>query len=233
LGSILGLGGAGAAAAAAAPKFERPVQAPAAERVPPAAAAPARKTNWFLPLLLGIGALLLVLFGLRNCDDDKDTNVDTVTTEPVTTQETTVTTDEDNVMAVDGNAAFTEREIPGGVVLNIPPNGIESKLVAFIEDENKAPDKTSWLSFDRLHFDTGSARIKPESQEQIDNIAKVLKAYPQVNIKIGGYTDNVGQPAANLKLSQERAQAVMAAIQKLGIDASRLDAEGYGEQHPV
>ncbi|NDK55390.1 OmpA family protein [Pontibacter fetidus] len=232
LGSLLGLGGAGAAATAAVPPIERPMHAPVTERVqhtPPPV--PEKKTNWLWPLLLGIGALLLLLFGLRNCDNDKDT--ETVTTEPVTTEETTVATDTDTMATTDTGAAFTEREIPGGVVLNIPPNGIESKLVAFIEDENKAPDKTSWFSFDRLNFDTGSARIQPESQEQIDNIAKILKAYPQVNIKIGGYTDNVGQPAANLKLSQERAVAVKAAIEKLGIDASRLEAEGYGEKHPV
>ncbi|MEJ8757197.1 OmpA family protein [Pontibacter sp. H259] len=236
LGSMLGLGGAGAAAAAAAPHLERPVQPPVTERVhhtPPPV--PEKKTNWLWPLLLGLAALLLLMFGLRNCNDENDT--ETVTTEPVTTEETTVATEEDTVVTTETetetSTAFTEREIPGGVVLNIPPNGIESKLVAFIEDENKAVDKTSWFSFDRLNFDTGSARIQPQSQEQIDNIAKILKAYPQVNIKIGGYTDNVGQPASNLKLSQDRAQAVKAAIQKLGIDASRLEAEGYGEQHPV
>ncbi|WP_187264807.1 OmpA family protein [Pontibacter beigongshangensis] len=230
LGSILGLGGAGAAAAA--PHFERPVHTPVTERVhhtPPPV--PKKKTNWVWPLLLGLGALLLLLFGLRNCKDDTDT--ETVTPAPVTTEESTVATDVDTMATTETDATFTEREIPGGVVLNIPPNGIESKLVAFIEDENQEPDKTGWFSFDRLNFDTGSARIQPESQEQIDNIAKILKAYPQVNIKIGGYTDNVGQPASNLKLSQERAQAVKAAIQKLGIVAGRLEAEGYGEQHPV
>jgi len=54
-----------------------------------------------------------------------------------------------------------------------------------------------------------------------------------VALKFGGYTDNIGDPQANLALSKERAEAVMAEIVKLGIDSSRLEAEGYGDQFPV
>jgi outer membrane protein OmpA-like peptidoglycan-associated protein len=54
-----------------------------------------------------------------------------------------------------------------------------------------------------------------------------------VKLKLGGYTDNVGDPAANLKLSQERADSVMGALVKLGVAPDRLAAEGYGEQFPV
>ena len=52
-------------------------------------------------------------------------------------------------------------------------------------------------------------------------------------VKIGGYTDNTGDPQANLKLSQDRAVAVESAIVALGIADERVAAEGYGEQHPV
>ena len=54
-----------------------------------------------------------------------------------------------------------------------------------------------------------------------------------MNLKIGGYTDNVGNPAANLTLSQKRAENTMQEIVKLGIDAKRLEAEGYGDKYPV
>lgn len=222
LGSSLGLGSLGSAAAAAVPHMERTSHTTTAERIHETPVPP-KRTNWLWPLL-GIVALLLLVFGLRNCNKDKETEA--VVTEPARTEEKRMEPRQSDV-------ALTEIEIPGGVVLNIPPNGIESKLVTFIEDENKVPDKTSWFSFDRLHFETGSARIQPESQEQIDNIVKILNAYPQVHIKIGGYTDNIGQPAANLKLSQSRAEAVKNAIEQQGIAASRLEAEGYGEQHPV
>jgi len=60
-----------------------------------------------------------------------------------------------------------------------------------------------------------------------------MKAYPQVTLIIGGYTDNTGAADANLKLSQQRAANTMDEIIKSGIDAQRLEAKGYGEQYPV
>jgi outer membrane protein OmpA-like peptidoglycan-associated protein len=64
-------------------------------------------------------------------------------------------------------------------------------------------------------------------------MAAILKAFPGIQIKIGGYTDNTGSQEMNMKLSQARAEAVAKAVAALGVDAARLDAEGYGPQHPV
>jgi outer membrane protein OmpA-like peptidoglycan-associated protein len=127
--------------------------------------------------------------------------------------------------------AFVKRNLPDGVELNVPENGIESRLIAFLDSAGAVDDKT-WFSFDRLEFDTASATLRPSSEEQLKNIAAIMKAYPNVNIKIGGYTDNVGDPAANLRLSQDRANSTMARLVKLGVSASRMAAEGYGEQFP-
>lgn len=124
-------------------------------------------------------------------------------------------------------------KLPNGVTLNIPELGVEKRLITFIEDKAKAVDKTTWFDFDRLLFETGKNTLRPESQEQVKNIAEVLKAFPKVEVKIGGYTDNTGDANANLKLSQERATTVMNELVKLGIDAKRMTAEGYGIQHPV
>ena len=65
------------------------------------------------------------------------------------------------------------------------------------------------------------------------NIAEILRAYPQVKVQIGGHTDNVADANYNLKLSRERATNTMNQIASMGIDRSRLDAEGYGETRPV
>jgi len=75
--------------------------------------------------------------------------------------------------------------------------------------------------------------LKPSSQEQLRNVADILKAYPNVHLKIGGYTDNVGDDAYNLKLSSDRANNTMNELVSLGVDRSRLEAEGYGEAHPI
>ena len=92
-----------------------------------------------------------------------------------------------------------------GATLNIPESGVEGKLLAFIQDSSRVSDKTTWFDFDRLLFNTGSAALQPQSDEQLNNIAAILKAYPEVHLKIGGYTDNVGSPASNLKLSFSKA----------------------------
>ena len=128
---------------------------------------------------------------------------------------------------------FFKRRLPNGAELNIPRFGIENKLVDFIEDSSKPVDKTTWFDFDRLLFDTGKSTLQVSSQEQLGNIAAILKAYPKVKIKIGGYTDNTGDKAANLALSSARATTVMNTFVQAGIDQSRLSAEGYGDANPI
>jgi len=128
---------------------------------------------------------------------------------------------------------FFKTKLPDGVELNIPQFGIESKLIGFLGDSSKPVDTTTWFNFDRLLFDTGKATLQPSSQEQLGNIAAILKAYPNAHVKIGGYTDNTGDAAANLALSDARAKNVMDALVAAGVDSSRLESKGYGEQYPV
>ena len=125
------------------------------------------------------------------------------------------------------------RKLPNDFELKAPATGMERQIVVFIEDQNRQVDSTAWFNFDRLLFETGSAALKPESKDQLRNVAEIMKAYPNVKAKVAGYTDNVGDPGSNLKLSQERAQAVVTELVALGVAPDRLTAEGYGEQHPV
>ena len=76
-------------------------------------------------------------------------------------------------------------------------------------------------------------RFRMESQDQLTSVASILKAFPNVEIKIGGYTDNTGDKAANMKLSADRAATVVGELVKMGIDPKRLSSEGYGDAHPV
>lgn len=119
--------------------------------------------------------------------------------------------------------------------LQVGEFSVERKLVDFINngsiDENNK--SANWISFDRLQFETGKATLKSSSDEQLKNIVAVLKAYPNVNLKLGGYTDNTGDAAKNLVLSKERALNVMNKMIGMGIDASRLQADGYGQDFPV
>ncbi len=129
--------------------------------------------------------------------------------------------------------SFVVRMLPGHVALNIPPNGVEGRLLTFVQDPSLGIDSVAWFDFDRLKFDSHSATLLPESQEQLTNIAKILKAYPAVQMIIGGFTDSTGDAAKNMKLSQDRASAVRARLVALGISPNRLDAKGYGAQYPI
>jgi outer membrane protein OmpA-like peptidoglycan-associated protein len=129
--------------------------------------------------------------------------------------------------------SFVPRQLVDGTMLNIPEHGVEGRLLAFIQDRSQKPNRTSWFDFDRLLFATGSATLEPQSSEQLHNIAAILKAYPATHLTIGGYTDNTGDAAQNLKLSQDRADNVTAELVKLGVASDRLLAKGYGEDHPV
>ena len=128
---------------------------------------------------------------------------------------------------------FVVRRLPDDVNLNIPGRGVESRLLAFIQAPSKNVDEVTWFDFDRLVFNTDSAQLRPESQEQLRNIAAILTAYPDVLIKVGGYTDNIGDPQSNLKLSQDRADGVVAELISFGIEPDRLESQGYGDEHPV
>ena len=129
--------------------------------------------------------------------------------------------------------APTAVTLPDGMQLNIPANGVESRLLAYLQSGTAATDQVISFDFDRLRFDTGKATLQPASGEQLNNVAAILKAYPAVKIRLGGYTDNTGDAGANQQLSEARAQNVMAQLTERGIDPTRLSATGYGEENPV
>lgn len=198
----------------------------AVSSAPSMATAPGRP--WWRTLLPLAALALLAFLGFRYCNQapEQSTNV-------VVTPTATVTAPSPVAAAYAGLGEFIEKRLPNGFILKIPSNGVENKLLAFIEDASRQVDKDTWFSFDRLEFETGSAALRPASFEQLRNIAEILKAYPQVHLKLGGYTDNVGNDVSNRKLSQARANSTMQEIAKLGTDPARLKAEGYGSQHPV
>ena len=153
-----------------------------------------------------------------------------VTLTKTSTLKGTVNTDGDFVYDL---GALGKLKLADGNEITVGGNSAEKKLVDFITDANKAVDKTTWFTMDRLYFETGKTTLKTASQEQLKNIAAILKAYPAIELKLGGYTDNRGDSAANVKLSADRAAIAKDELVKLGVASARLSAEGYGAQFPV
>ena len=88
--------------------------------------------------------------------------------------------------------------------------------------------------FGKVQFRTGSAVIDKNSDPLLDQIAEGLNANSQVkHVQIEGYTDNVGDPRLNQKLSEERAASVKEALERRKVDSDRLVTRGFGETHPV
>ena len=133
---------------------------------------------------------------------------------------------------VDAGLLFM-RVLPTGVEVKGANEGIEEQLVDVIDGKRKF-DKKTWLAFDRLTFSGNGAQLNLEqSSGQLENVAAILKAYPQVRLEIGGFTDNAGPAAASKTLSAARAEAVKEMLVTGGVAAARLAAQGYGPAHPV
>ena len=116
-------------------------------------------------------------------------------------------------------------------MLDAYKGGIEDQLVTFLKDPNTQGGKDQWFDFDNLNFKTGSAELTEESQAQVKNLVAILNAFPKTKIKIGGYTDAVGDPKANQKLSQQRAESVVSALTAAHVKPVQLlGAEGYGSE---
>ena len=82
-------------------------------------------------------------------------------------------------------------------------------------------------------FDVNSTSIRPGLYTELDRVAQVLSAYPQTTILVAGHTDSTGSESYNQQLSERRAQSVKNALVQRGVDASRVQAIGYGESSPI
>jgi OmpA-OmpF porin, OOP family len=197
--------------------------------IDPVIAEAVREQRSILPWLLPVAVILIGAFWLANRPGP------TVTEAPVARAPIVGTSGRSVPMAPADAALGTmmPRRLSDGTTIIIPQRGVESRLLAFINDSNSSAGASTWFDFDRLLFATGSATLEPQSQEQLRDIAAILRASPNVHLKIGGYTDNVGSVDQNIRLSQDRANNVRAELVQFGVASDRLVAKGYGEAHPI
>ncbi|WP_256234535.1 OmpA family protein [Cytophaga hutchinsonii] len=109
-------------------------------------------------------------------------------------------------------------KLDGDTVINLKTNSI----------------KYNKWKFTSLEFDNNSSKILPEMEGDLDKVVDFLVDHPQIKLVISGHTDGSGDAAANLRLSQARADAIKSYIMEKGnIDESRIEAVGYGNQKPI
>ncbi len=120
--------------------------------------------------------------------------------------------------------------LPDGTSLAVPQGSIGFNVTRFLESSEPAPRA---FVFDGLTFDTASNNVSAQSQPTVAALASIMKAYPNVQARVVGYTDNQGDPSSNLALSQARADAVKQALVTNGVVADRIATAGFGEANPV
>ena len=147
----------------------------------------------------------------------------------------------DGMLNADGNFEYNvgdlfQLSLFDNTMLEVGKNSSEAHLVKLIEDKSlTTPEqfKENWITLDRTYFKTGSDELTEGSEQQLKNIVAILKAYPKVAIRLGGYTDNTGSAEGNLKLSERRANSVLNKLVALGANKAQLSAQGYGAEHPL
>ena len=131
---------------------------------------------------------------------------------------------------VNGTALPTTGYSAGYALMILEREAMSQDIVA-----NELLDKINKEGMIALYFnfDTGSATLPASASTQIDQIAAMMKSAPTLTLEVGGHTDNVGDAAANQKLSQARAAAIVAALSSRGVTAGRVSAAGYGATQPI
>ena len=89
------------------------------------------------------------------------------------------------------------------------------------------------LTLNHVNFETGSSALTADSRYELDNLVTAMTTYPSLVIEVAGHTDNVGDPAANMALSGQRAASVVKYLTDRGIPSSRLRPHGYGDTKPL
>ncbi|WP_421795293.1 DUF6089 family protein [Haliscomenobacter sp.] len=100
--------------------------------------------------------------------------------------------------------------------------------------EIKSEDKAILaFAMSNVNFETNSAKLLPSSLEVLDKVAEVMQRYPEFKLMIEGHTDDVGDAAANQRLSENRVQTCALYLQSKGINAANLRTQGFGESKPI
>ena len=192
--------------------------------------------KWLLPSLLAL--LLLGYFGKSGCNavDNTAAKVSETTTDVVKEGATKAgdaagdaASKAGSILAsAFGNIDVTAKKLLDNIKFTV--GSVGDQMTKFISGGMKGDAR---FRFNNLNFATGSAVIDAASRVEIDNLAAIMKAYPDLKIQVTGYTYNTGDAANNQQLSQARAVSVKGRLIQQSIVGSRIATEGKGPAEPV
>jgi len=144
--------------------------------------------------------------------------------------------EEDAKAAADAKAAEDARKADEAQKLaaaNAPPTSQEIDAAAPLDPPKCEKYMLYLLNTTSVQFALGRAAISAASAPLIGRLAHVANRCPEAQLEVSGYTDNIGDPAGNKRLSKARADAVAAALTKAGVASGRLSSVGYGMEKPA
>jgi OOP family OmpA-OmpF porin len=141
------------------------------------------------------------------------------------------------------------REVPREVTREVPAQITDSDNDGVPDQNDRCPGTLEGLATDNrgcaakaeqssvrlegVTFELNSARLTPQAEDTLSRVTEALRGEPNLRAEIAGHTDSSGDAGYNQRLSQERANSVLAFLVSQGIDRDRLVARGYGEERPV
>ncbi len=120
--------------------------------------------------------------------------------------------------------------LPNGATITVERGSVGQQLATYLASTDPAP-RSFQIGGDQ--FADWSATARPEVRAMVPGLVELLKSYPAVRLRIVGHTDNVGDAAANLKLSQDRAETARRHLVDAGIAEARIEVEGKGLTQPI
>jgi len=197
--------------------------------------------KWLFPLLIVLG--IASYFGMNTCAGDKVADLTGSVGDMAGDAVGTVADAAGDAAGAVGDAAGDVADAAGslfGTVNEAAKSALDKisftagsagdQMIKYIDGGFKGDAR---FRFSNLKFATGSAQISGTSGVEVDNLAAILKAYPDMKISVDGYTDNTGDAGKNKMLSEARANAVQARLIAAGISGDRISTQGMGSADPV
>ena len=168
-------------------------------------------------LIAGLLALLVLVLLLADRDDDRATTPVATATDPVATGPAVA-------------PVVAPVTLPDGERIELAQGTLAYDVQAYLASQEAAPRT---FSFEALNFDTGRSDIRREERQGIEDLARVLAAYPHARVRVVGYTDSRGGELPNQALAYQRARRVAEALEDRGVDEDRIEAVSGGESDPL
>jgi len=124
-----------------------------------------------------------------------------------------------------------EVKLPDGKSLKLPASSFLNQVYRYLTDATASQGQT--FTFDGLDFDAATIKVRPETTTAVTQLTTLLGAFPHLTLRIDAHTDRSVDPAADKRLSLERAETLKSLLVKAGVPAGRIKTSGFGSEKPV